>query len=157
MKRFKPASAGVLALLVSSLLGAIHAQADDGLLWVGSAHSVATTSERLQALLSRKGITLFARIDHGAGARSVGRSLPPTELLIFGNPKLGTPLMECQPSVAVDLPQKMLISEDEEGRVWLSYTAPAYLAQRHRIEGCDAVLQTVSGALAALARAAASP
>ncbi|WP_426416494.1 DUF302 domain-containing protein [Aestuariirhabdus sp. LZHN29] len=146
-----------LALVLSNGLWLTAVAADDGLVWVRSAHSVASTSQRLQAMFANKGVTLFARIDHAKGARSVGSDMPPTELLIFGNPKLGSPLMACQPSVAIDLPQKMLISEDAKGQVWISYNAPAYLAQRHQIKECDPVLAKITGILARFARAAASP
>ena len=81
-------------------------------------------------------------------------SLRPTEVVIFGNPKVGTPLMNCAQSVAIDLPQKALIWQDEAGEVWLAYNDPAYLAGRHKIEGCDEVLKKVSGALANFAAAA---
>ena len=81
----------------------------------------------------------------------------PTQLVIFGNPKVGAPLMQCAQSVAIDLPQKALITQDAQGRVWLSYNDPAYLRQRHHIEGCKPVLAKVSGALAKFARAATRP
>jgi uncharacterized protein (DUF302 family) len=97
---------------------------------------------------------VFNRISHSEGAASVGKTLRPTELILFGNPKVGTPLMQCVQRVAIDLPQKALIWEDEEGAVWLSYNDPAYLAERHSIEGCEEVLKKVSGALATFAKVA---
>ncbi|GAM75409.1 inner membrane or exported protein [Vibrio ishigakensis] len=97
---------------------------------------------------------VFAVIDHSAGAKSVGIDLKPTELVVFGNPKVGSPLMVCEQSVAIDLPQKALIYEDESGEVWLSYNDPMYLKQRHQIEGCDEVLNKISKALANFAKAA---
>ena len=105
-------------------------------------------------LLKQKGMTVFARVDHSAGAAKVGKALRDTQLVLFGNPKVGTPLMQCAQSVAIDLPQKALIWKDEAGQVWLSYNDPAYLATRHQIQGCDEVLEKVSGALAKFSQAA---
>ncbi|MGH1463001.1 MAG: DUF302 domain-containing protein [Neptuniibacter sp.] len=126
----------------------------EGQVQVKSQHSVKQTADKLEAVLKAKGMTVFNRIDHSAGAASVGLELRPTELLIFGNPKVGSPLMKCAQSAAIDLPQKALISQDEQGTVWLSYNDPAYLQQRHSIEGCDEVLKKVSGALAKFSKAA---
>ncbi|NNE63485.1 MAG: DUF302 domain-containing protein [Gammaproteobacteria bacterium] len=100
---------------------------------------------------------IFNRIDHAAGAASVGNSLRPTQLIIFGNPKIGSVLMGCTQTIAIDLPQKALIWQDGGGQVWLSYNNPALLANRHRMAGCDAVLKKVTGALANFAKAATSP
>jgi uncharacterized protein (DUF302 family) len=124
---------------------------------VKSAHSVKDTANRLEKALTNKGMTVFIRIDHAAGAKKVGLALPPTELVIFGNPKVGTPLMQCSRSVAIDLPQKALIWEDDQGQVWLTYNDPAYLAARHAITGCEAVLEKVGGALQNFAAAATKP
>ena len=99
--------------------------AADEMINVKSVHSVAQTADRLEKVLEAKGMTLFTRIDHAAGAAKVGEELRPTELLIFGNPKVGTPLMQCSQTVAIDLPQKALIWEDNEGSVWFSYNDPA--------------------------------
>jgi uncharacterized protein (DUF302 family) len=96
-----------------------------------SNHSVDQTVERLQNILQAKGVTLFALIDHSAEAEKVGMKMPPTKLLIFGNPKAGTPLMLAAPSIAIDLPLKILVWEDGAGKVWLSYNSPEYLKQRH--------------------------
>ncbi len=133
------------------------AVADNGLVNVKSAHSVKDTADRLEKALTTKGMTVFIRIDHAAGAKKVGLSLPPTELVIFGNPKVGTPLMQCSRSVAIDLPQKALIWEDDQGQVWLTYNDPAYLATRHAITGCEAVLEKVGSALQNFAAAATQP
>ena len=135
----------------------VTSAASDGMVKVRSAHDVATTADRLAGVVEKKGLTLFARVDHAAGARGVDLALRPTELLIFGNPRVGTPLMQCRQEVALDLPQKALIWEDAEGRVWIGYNAPAYLAQRHAVAGCDAVLEKIQGALAGLTGAAAAP
>lgn len=130
------------------------AQAADGLVVVQSNHSVTATADKLEAVLSENGMKIMNRINHAAGAESAGLELRPTEVVIFGNPKVGSPLMQCAQSVAVDLPQKALIWEDEDGQVWLGYNDPEYLKARHAIEGCDAVLEKVSGALANFAKAA---
>lgn len=126
----------------------------EGLVQVKSQHSVVDTADKLEAALKANGMTVFNRIDHSVGAAGVGETLRPTELLIFGNPKVGTPLMKCAQSAAIDLPQKALISQDEQGTVWLSYNDPAYIQKRHAIEGCDEVLKKVSGALAKFSKAA---
>ncbi len=130
------------------------AQAADGLVNVKSQHSVQATADKLETVLKQKGMTVFARVDHSAGAAKVGKTLRDTQLVLFGNPKVGTPLMQCAQSVAIDLPQKALIWKDEGGQVWLSYNDPAYLATRHQIQGCDEVVKKVSGALAKFSQAA---
>src|SRR5215469_10872761 len=89
------------------------------------------TVERLKAILRSKGITLFAVIDHSGEAAKVGMKMPNTKLLIFGNPKGGTPLMLAAPSIAIDLPLKILVAEDAQGKVWISYNTPEYLKERH--------------------------
>jgi uncharacterized protein (DUF302 family) len=96
-----------------------------------SKHSVAETLAKLQATLAAKGIAIFALVDHSGEAEKVGMRMRPTKLLIFGNPKGGTPLMLAAPSIAIDLPMKILIWEDDQGKVWVSYNSPEYLAQRH--------------------------
>lgn len=146
----------LLSLLIFFGLVSV-AVADNGLVNVKSAHSVKDTADRLEKALTNKGMTVFIRIDHAAGAKKVGLTLPPTELVIFGNPKVGTPLMQCSRSVAIDLPQKALIWEDDQGQVWLTYNDPAYLATRHAISGCEAVLEKVGGALQNFAAAATKP
>ena len=125
---------------------------DSGIIDERSQHSVEQTVERLSALLRAKGITLFALVDHGAEAAKIGMTMPPTKLLIFGNPKAGTPLMLAAPSVAIDLPLKILVWEDAQGRAWLSYNSPAYLRERHGVP--QALLPNIAG-VETLARAAA--
>lgn len=142
------------ALFVIVLLLGPLAHAADGLIEVKSNHGVAETADRLEAVLQEKGMTIMNRVNHASGAESAGMELRPTELVIFGNPKVGTPLMQCAQSVAVDLPQKALIWEDEQGQVWLGYNDPAYLKTRHAIEGCDEFLEKVNNALANFAEAA---
>ena len=99
-------------------------------------------------------MNVFARIDHAAGAAKADLELRPTQVLVFGNPKVGTPLMKCSQSIAIDLPQKMLAWEDESGQVWLGYNDPQYLRSRHASEGCDKVFEKVAGALSKFAAAA---
>ena len=96
-------------------------------------HSVDETVGKLRSILQAKGITLFALIDHSGEAEKVGMKMKPTKLMIFGNPKAGTPLMLAAPSSAIDLPLKILVWEDAEGKVWISYNSPAYLQERHGI------------------------
>jgi uncharacterized protein (DUF302 family)/uncharacterized membrane protein YidH (DUF202 family) len=96
-----------------------------------SNHSVDQTVERLKGILQAKGVTLFAMVDHSGEAEKVGMKMPATKLLIFGNPRAGTPLMLAAPSIAIDLPLKILIWEDSNGKVWVSYNSPAYLQERH--------------------------
>jgi uncharacterized protein (DUF302 family) len=103
----------------------------NGLIQIASQHSVDDTLRRLRALLAEKNITIFAMVDHSGEAAKAGLEMRPTKLLIFGNPKGGTPLMQATPSAAIDLPLKALIWEDPEGKVWLTYNDPAYLQKRH--------------------------
>jgi len=124
---------------------------DSGIITRPSRHSVAQTVETLTAVLRAKGVTLFALVDHTGEAAKVGMTMPPTKLLIFGNPKAGTPLMLAAPSVAIDLPLKILVWEDGQGRVWLSYNSPAYLQERHGVP--EALMANVA-VVETLARAA---
>ncbi len=103
----------------------------NGMVDVPSNHSVDETVERVKNILQSKGITLFALIDHSGEAEKAGMKMPPTKLLIFGNPKGGTPLMLAAPSVAIDLPLKILVWQDGQEKVWLSYNSPEYLQERH--------------------------
>ncbi len=113
----------------------------NGIVNVASRHSVDETVERLKGLLESKGIKLFALIDHSGEADKAGLHMPPTKLLIFGNPKGGTPLMLAAPSIAIDLPLKALVWEDPSGKVWISYNEPSYLQTRHHLpEGMSAPL-----------------
>ena len=102
-----------------------------GIVNVPSHHTVDETVEKLRSLLNEKGVTLFALVDHSGEAEKVGMKMPPTKLLIFGSPKAGTPLMLAAPSVAIDLPLKILVWEDGENNVWISYNSVAYLEERH--------------------------
>jgi len=106
-------------------------ETSSGIVSKPSNHSVDQTVEKLKNILQSKGVTLFALVDHSGEAEKVGMKMPPTKLLIFGSPKAGTPLMQAAPSVAIDLPLKILVSEDAQGKVWVSYNSPDYLQQRH--------------------------
>lgn len=127
--------------------------AENGLVTVKSSHRVGDTIDRLVAQVAEKGLTVFARIDHAKGAEEVGLPLRPTELLIFGNAKGGTPLMQAQQAIGIDLPLKALAYEDAEGTVWLCYNDPAWLAARHGIPESP-VTKALGAALAALAKGA---
>lgn len=133
------------------------AYADNGLVNVKSPYSVKKTADRLENVLKEKGMTVFTRINHSEGAKKVGMDLPATELIIFGNPKVGTPLMNCNRTVAIDLPQKALIWEDENGQVWLSYNDPQYLAKRHDLSECMEIIKKVEKALSNFSKAATMP
>jgi uncharacterized protein (DUF302 family) len=107
--------------------------APEGLVAIASNKGVTETIDRLKAALESKGVTIFARIDHAAGAKAAGMELRPTQLLIFGNPKAGTPLMQASQTIGIDLPLKALAWEDAAGRVWLSYIDPLWLAARYAL------------------------
>ncbi|MFH1494902.1 MAG: DUF302 domain-containing protein [Pseudomonadota bacterium] len=126
------------------------ASAADGLVAVKSPHSATDTMNRLEETVKQRGLTVFARIDHAAGAAKIGKTLRPTELLIFGNPQGGTPFMECAQSAGIDLPLKALVWEDAASQVWLGYNDPAFLAQRHGVAQCP-VVQNLRKALAGIA------
>jgi uncharacterized protein (DUF302 family) len=132
--------------------------ASNGLITIASAHSAKETIDRFETDVKSKGMTIFARIDHSAGAKSAGLSLRPTELLIFGNAKAGTPLMQSHQTLGIDLPLKVLAWEDASGKVWLSYNDPAWLAARHgdQLNGGEAAKQ-MTAALAGAAQRAAGP
>jgi uncharacterized protein (DUF302 family) len=142
----------VIIAILLSMINAAYGKAS--LTTIKSPHSVTQTMDRLESSVQEKGMRVFVRIDHAQGAQQTGQELRPTELLIFGNPKAGTPLMQCQQQVAIDLPQKMLVWKDADGQVWLSYNDPGYLAHRHDIKGCDEVIEKISQALDNLAKTA---
>jgi len=106
---------------------------DNGIVHLRSPHSVPETLRRLESLLQAKGVNIFAHVDHSGEAEKAGLKMRPTQLLIFGSPKAGTPLMVASPTLAIDLPLKALAWEDADGAVWLSYNSPEYLQQRHKI------------------------
>ena len=145
------------AAIIALLLSMPAAQAADGLVKKLSARSVQSTMDSLENLVRNKGLTVFARIDHAAGAAKVGEEMLPTELLLFGNPAIGTELMTSQRTVGIDLPIKVLIWEEPDGRVWIAYNDPAYLAERHGLADREAVLAKMGTAVKGLVTAAASP
>ena len=126
-----------------------------GLTTIKSTHPPDATMNRLEAAVKAKGLTVFARIDHAGGASAVGLSLPPTELLIFGNANGGTPLMQAAQTIGIDLPLKALIWQDAAGETWLSWNDPAWLAARHGVSGKEAVTSKLSALLEDLAKSAA--
>lgn len=125
--------------VVLALLPALSMAADNGITTVPSSYNVTETVNRLETVLKEKGITVFVRIDHQAEAAKAGLTMKASQLLIFGNPRAGTPLMNAAPTAAIDLPLKALAWEDAEGEVWLSYNRPDYLKQRHGLD--DALLK----------------
>jgi uncharacterized protein (DUF302 family) len=106
---------------------------ENGLISLASKHSVDETLQRLETLLQEKNISVFAKVDHSGEAAKIGMEMRPTKLLIFGNPKGGTPLMQATPTAGIDLPLKALVWQDAYGKVWLTYNDPAYLQKRHHV------------------------
>ena len=131
--------------------------AAEGLVSLRSSFGPKETTDRLKAELQARGLTVFAQIDHAAGAASAGLTLRPTEVVIFGNAKGGTPLIQAAQTIGIDLPLKALVWQDDAGDTWLSYNDPAWLAQRHGIaEQAQTVVANMSGMLSALAKAVTS-
>ncbi len=145
----------VIASLVMAVSTNLLAQAD-GLVSVTSPHTASVTMGKLEGIVKERGLAVFARIDHAAGAAKIGKTLRPTELLIFGNPQGGTPLMECAQTAGIDLPLKALVWTDEAGKVMLSYNDPEYLAKRHGVASCPAV-ENLKKALSGIAQATVAP
>ena len=125
---------------------------DNGIVSIPSRQSVDKTLEKLQAMLRAKDVAVFALIDHSSEAAKVGMKMPPTKVLIFGNPKAGTPLMLAAPSLAIDLPLKILVWEDEAGKVWISYNSADYLRGRHNVPA--ELMQNLAAAEGIAAKAA---
>jgi uncharacterized protein (DUF302 family) len=152
MRRFLTSLACVFASLAFT---SAHAQTanPEGLITVVSGLSAKATMDKLEATVKERGLNVFARIDHSAGAARINKTLAPTELLIFGNPQGGTPLMECAQTTGIDLPLKALVWQDAAGKVMLSYNDPAYLAKRHNAASCPVVMN-LQKALEGLAAAA---
>jgi len=134
-----------ILLLVLSI--SFTANAADGMISVESQYSVTATAERFEKILNEKGMILFNRINHSKNASKTGIQLRETVLIIFGNPKAGSPLMKCQQSIAIDLPQKALIWKDENNKVWISYNDISYLKNRHHLQGCKKVISKISETL----------
>jgi uncharacterized protein (DUF302 family) len=143
-------AAAVALTTVISLTGA-QVMAADGLITIRSAFGPEETMNRLEAEVRAKGLTVFAHVDHAAGATAVGMPLRPTDLLIFGNAKGGTPLMQAQQTTGIDLPLKALVWQDSAGATWLSYNDPHWVAQRHGLDdSTKATIDALSGALKAI-------
>jgi uncharacterized protein (DUF302 family) len=130
--------------------------AADGLITIPSSYGAKDTADRLDAAIKARGMTVFARIDHAAGAAEAGLSLRPTELLVFGNAKGGTPLMQSNQMIGIDLPLKALVWQDEMGKTWLSYNDPSWLAKRHELgPHLDPPVSAMGAGISAIAREAA--
>jgi uncharacterized protein (DUF302 family) len=144
----------IAAVFLLSLLP-FSAWSADGMIVLKSAHSVTATLDRFEAAAKGKGLNIFLRVDHAAGAKKIGKDLRPTELLVFGNPQGGTPLMLCAQTSGIDLPLKALAWQDASGQVWLGYNDPQFLAARHKQGGdCGPVTQNLRKALDGLAAGA---
>jgi len=137
----------ILTLLGLMVFFAGHVNADDGLISIKSKYSVDETLDRLESVVKGKGLTVFARIDHTAGANKVDKELRPTKLLVFGNPKVGTLMMQSNQTAGIDLPMKALAWEDGTGQVWLTYNSAKYIANRHHITDREETVQKMTGAL----------
>lgn len=120
------------------------AVAADGLITLKSRYGAVETMDRLEQQVRQRGLTVFARIDHATGAAKAGKTLRPTTLLVFGNPQGGTPFMQCEQTVGIDLPLRALVWEDAFGQVWLGYNDPAYIARRHSVSNCPVVKKLVT-------------
>jgi uncharacterized protein (DUF302 family) len=139
-------------VVLGTLLSGAYAMAAEGLTIIPSSFGARQTADRLEADIKARGMTVFARIDHAAGAAEAGLPLPPTELLIFGNAKAGTLLMQAGPTAGIDLPLKALVYEDSSGKVWLSYNDPLWVARRHGLGAALAgTVNSMASALAAVA------
>lgn len=144
MRLFRTLAAVALVSLNTAAIAA------DGLVALKSPHGAKETMNRLEEQVKKRGLTVFRRLDHAAGAAKTGKALRPTELLVFGNPQGGTPLMECAQTAGIDLPLKALVWEDSSSKVWLGYNDPAYLAKRHEAPQCP-VAANLQKALAGIA------
>jgi uncharacterized protein (DUF302 family) len=146
-----------LLMLLVGLMWMSPVQAESTMITKKSSHSVKVTLDRLEAALKEKGISVATRWDHAGAAKGVGMPLRPMEVLIFGNPKLGTPLMQSNPHAGVDLPLKVLAWEDDKGLVWVGYTKPDALAARYKIRNQGEVIKQIAGALDGLTNQATAP
>jgi uncharacterized protein (DUF302 family) len=148
-------SVRVFALTAMMCLSGAQAMAADGLTTIRSSLGPQDTMDRLEAAVNAKGMTVFARIDHAAGAAAAGLSLKPTELLIFGNAKGGTPLMQANQTIGIDLPLRALVWQDISGATWLSYNDPGWLAKRHGLgREMEAAVSAMAAALDAVTKTA---
>ncbi|MEA3242358.1 MAG: DUF302 domain-containing protein [Pseudomonadota bacterium] len=144
----------VLFLLLATLLYLPLVNADNGLIKAKSPYTVDETLDRFEAAVTNKGMTIFTRIDHAAGAAKVGKELPPTVVLVFGNPAIGSLLMQSKQTVAIDLPLKLLVWEDDSGQVWITYNDPDYLVKRHAITDRAPVVEKMRKAMSDFTAAA---
>lgn len=154
MLRLATATTAATLFLVSLPVVAM-AQTQSALTTIESKGSVKETADRLVKALEEKGLKAAARIDHAAGAKANGLDMPPTEVIMFGNPKLGTPLMLANPEIAIDLPMKIVVWQDKAGKTQVGYVAPDALKSRYGIKDQDEIIKTMTGALAGFAKAAA--
>ncbi len=145
----------IIAASILSVVASV-ATAADGLIEIKSAHGAVETGTRLIAAIEARKLTLFARIDHAAGAKKIDKTLRATEVFIFGNPNGGTPLMECAQSMGIELPLKMLVWQAADGSVMLGYNDPAWLAKRHGT-ACEQPVGNISKALDGIAKAVVAP
>jgi uncharacterized protein (DUF302 family) len=145
-----------ISAIFVALVMTVSTYASEGMVDVKSSFGVKETADRLESILKEKGMTIFNRIKHSEAAEKAGIELRETELIIFGNPKVGSPLMNCQQRVAIDLPQKALIWKDREGNTWISYNNPRYLIKRHNISNCEEVILKIETAVAGIAKTAAT-
>jgi uncharacterized protein (DUF302 family) len=154
MKSFVRSSQVLVLIVCFFITQFTHAQ--DGMISLASPFGAAETFSRAEEVVLERGFTIFARVDHAAGAQTVGQNLRPTMLLIFGNPQGGTPFMQCAQTMGIDLPVKFLVWQDENAQVFLSYNDPVYLANRHDVANCP-VAQNMSAALDGIAQAIIAP
>jgi uncharacterized protein (DUF302 family) len=144
-----------ILIVAGACLWGAHVMAAEGLTTIPSNHGPKETMDRLEAEIKTRGMVVFARIDHAAGAAQAGLSLRPTEVLIFGNAKAGTPLMQAEQTIGIDLPLRALVWQDANGKVWLSYNEPSWLAQRHGLAAATkAAVDAMADGLGNLARKA---
>jgi uncharacterized protein (DUF302 family) len=153
---------GILAIFAAATLAGCATSSPQmsgahGMTTLRSPHGVKATIDRFESVAKSRGLTVFARIDHAAGAQKIGKALRPTELLIFGNPQGGTPLMECAQTAGIDLPLKALAWQDAAGAVWLGYNEPGHLVHRHRGGECQPAVDNVAKVLGVLAAEAVKP
>ena len=153
IKSFLAAAAISLSMAVAPALAGDTA---NGTIKMQSAHDAATTLDRLEAIFKDKGITVFARVDHADGAMKIGEDMAPTQLLLFGNPKLGTPLMKVNREAGFDLPMKALAWTDDAGKTWLAVTDPAVLKARYGLDDAAPVIEKMTGAVTAMGKKATS-
>ena len=147
-----PAIARPHSQQLKSMMSGAEARSN-GLIQIKSNFSFEATTTRIESLLKERNLVLVARIDHAANAKSVKLELRPTRLFIFGNARTGTPLMQCNQTVGIDLPMKALLWQDAQGQVWFGYNDPQYLQDRHQIKRCDREVDAASQAMKALAAA----